>query len=113
MVVRLPGRELEDPRTAAWSTRGTGAAHARPARGLVLRTTAVMMRAARFAAQLGFTVAPRGGRGDDGHGRADRDHLRRAVRDELVKLVRAKPRRGLSLLVDTGLADLVLPELPR
>jgi poly(A) polymerase len=39
-----------------------------------------MMRAARFAAQLGFTVAPEvvGGRGHDRHGGPDRDHLRRA-----------------------------------
>jgi poly(A) polymerase len=35
------------------------------------------------------------------------------VRDELVKLVCAPyPRRGLSLLVETGLAGQVLPELP-
>ncbi len=35
------------------------------------------------------------------------------VRDELVKLVCAPyPRLGLALLVETGLADLVLPELP-
>ena len=35
------------------------------------------------------------------------------VRDELVKLLMAPyPRRGLTLLVETGLADHVLPELP-
>ncbi len=35
------------------------------------------------------------------------------VRDELVKLVLGRyPRRGLTLLVETGLADQVLPELP-
>ncbi len=35
------------------------------------------------------------------------------VRDELVKLVCAPhPRRGLTLMVDTGLAEQVLPELP-
>ena len=35
------------------------------------------------------------------------------VRDELVKLVcAAAPRLGLVLLVETGLADIVLPELP-
>jgi poly(A) polymerase len=35
------------------------------------------------------------------------------VRDELVKLVMSPyPRLGLSLLVDTGLAAIVLPELP-
>ena len=36
------------------------------------------------------------------------------VRDELSKLMcTEEPRRGLALLVDTGLADLVLPELPK
>src|ERR671917_735972 len=35
------------------------------------------------------------------------------VRDELTKLLlSAKPRRGLDLLVATGLAERVLPELP-
>src|SRR3954453_3902494 len=35
------------------------------------------------------------------------------VRDELNKLIlSAQPRKGLTLLVDTGLADHVLPELP-
>ena len=35
------------------------------------------------------------------------------VRDELVKLICAPhPRRGLALLVETGLAERVLPELP-
>jgi poly(A) polymerase len=72
-----------------------------------------MMRAARFAAQLGFTV-------DDAVVGAMRDMAQRIeiisaerVRDELVKLICAPyPRLGLALLVDTGLADLVLPELP-
>jgi poly(A) polymerase len=72
-----------------------------------------MMRAARFAAQLGFTVAPEvvAAMTD----MADRIGIVSAerVRDELVKLVCAPyPRRGLTLLVDTGLADHVLPELP-
>jgi poly(A) polymerase len=35
------------------------------------------------------------------------------VRDELTKLILARqPRAGLRLLVDSGLADIVLPELP-
>ena len=35
------------------------------------------------------------------------------VRDELIKLVCAPyPRRGLDVLVETGLAAQVLPELP-
>jgi poly(A) polymerase len=72
-----------------------------------------MMRAARFAAQLGFTVAPEVVEAMTGM--AERISIISAerVRDELVKLVCAPyPRRGLSLLVETGLAALVLPELP-
>ena len=72
-----------------------------------------MMRAARFAAQLGFTVAPEVVAAMTAM--ADRIGIISAerVRDELVKLVCAPyPRLGLTLLVDTGLADRVLPELP-
>ncbi len=72
-----------------------------------------MLRAARFAAQLGFTVAPE----VLGAMRDMRDRITivsaERVRDELVKLVCAPdPRRGLTVLVETGLAALVLPELP-
>lgn len=72
-----------------------------------------MMRAARFAAQLDFEVAP------DVisamKAMADRIEIVSAerVRDELNKLLlSAHPRKGLALLVDTGLAAHVLPELP-
>jgi poly(A) polymerase len=72
-----------------------------------------MLRAARFVSQLGVTpsedvvaamteLAPQIGRIT-----AER------VQVELSKLVLGThPRRGLELLVDTGLADVVLPELP-
>ena len=73
-----------------------------------------MMRAARFASQLGFEVAApthaaiKGMTGRLAIVSAER------VRDELTKLmIRAQPRRGLLIMVDTGLAELVLPELPR
>ncbi|WP_019633660.1 CCA tRNA nucleotidyltransferase [Actinomadura atramentaria] len=73
-----------------------------------------MLRAARFAAQLGFAVAP-----DvvaamtEMAGRIEIVSAER-VRDELSKLVcGAHPREGLALLVDTGLAGHVLPELPK
>jgi poly(A) polymerase len=72
-----------------------------------------MMRAARFAAQLGFTVDPSVVAAMTAM--ADRIEIISAerIRDELVKLVCAPyPRLGLSLLVDTGLAERVLPELP-
>ncbi|MCW2599304.1 MAG: pcnA [Frankiales bacterium] len=72
-----------------------------------------MLRAARFASQLGFQVAPEvvAAMTD----RAERIEIVSAerVRGELEKLLLgAHPRQGLSLLVDTGLAAYVLPELP-
>jgi poly(A) polymerase len=73
-----------------------------------------MMRAARFAAQLEFTVAPEVVAAMTAM--SDRLAIVSAerVRDELVKLLlTARPRAGLALLVDTGLAGVVLPELPR
>jgi poly(A) polymerase len=72
-----------------------------------------MMRAARFAAQLDFEVAPEVVAAmKDMAGRLEIVSAER-VRDELNKLIRsAHPRKGLTLLVDTGLADHVLPELP-
>ena len=72
-----------------------------------------MMRAARFAAQLGFDVAPEVVQAmTDMRSRLDIVSVER-VRDERSKLLLSEqPRRGLTLLVDTGLADHVLPELP-
>ncbi|KQZ68931.1 CCA tRNA nucleotidyltransferase [Nocardioides sp. Root151] len=72
-----------------------------------------MMRAARFAAQLGFDVAPEVVAAMTAMaGRIEIISAER-VRDELVKLICAPyPRRGLLLLVETGLASYVLPELP-
>lgn len=72
-----------------------------------------MMRAARFASQLGFHVA------DDVQeamramaGSIDIVSAER-VQGELTKLLcTAAPVGGIRLLVDTGLADIVLPEIP-
>ncbi|MFK0171176.1 CCA tRNA nucleotidyltransferase [Streptomyces sp. NPDC090306] len=72
-----------------------------------------MMRAARFAAQLDFEVSPDVVTAMTEM--ADRIDIVSAerVRDELNKLILSEhPRKGLTLLVDTGLADRVLPELP-
>ncbi|MET8324999.1 CCA tRNA nucleotidyltransferase [Streptomyces sp. NPDC005181] len=72
-----------------------------------------MLRAARFAAQLDFDVAS-----DvvtamtEMAGRIEIVSAER-VREELNKLLlSAHPRKGLALLVSTGLAQQVLPELP-
>ncbi|WP_369214548.1 CCA tRNA nucleotidyltransferase [Streptomyces flavofungini] len=72
-----------------------------------------MLRAARFAAQLDFEVAPEVVSAMKAM--AERIDIVSAerVRDELNKLLlSAHPRQGLALLVDTGLAERVLPELP-
>ncbi|AJE41541.1 CCA tRNA nucleotidyltransferase [Streptomyces nodosus] len=72
-----------------------------------------MMRAARFAAQLDFEVAPEVVTAMQEM--AERLEIVSAerVRDELNKLILSThPRKGLTLLVQTGLADHVLPELP-
>jgi poly(A) polymerase len=72
-----------------------------------------MLRAARFASQLGFAVS------DDTvaamSAMADRIEIVSAerIRDELVKLLCCDdPKPGLELLVETGLAERILPELP-
>ncbi|MHB1171280.1 MAG: CCA tRNA nucleotidyltransferase [Lacisediminihabitans sp.] len=72
-----------------------------------------MLRAARFASQLGFTVTEPTQQAM--RNLADRISIVSVERigDELGKLLKTDaPRAGLRLLVDTGLADLVLPELP-
>lgn len=72
-----------------------------------------MLRAARFAAQLDFEVAPEVVTAmTEMAGRIEIVSAER-VREELNKLLLSShPRKGLSLLVGTGLAQQVLPELP-
>ena len=73
-----------------------------------------MMRAARFMSQLNFTV-------DESvisaiKKMADRLSIISAerIRDEFVKtLMSPNPRMGITLLVETGLADKFLPEIPK
>ncbi|MET7450461.1 CCA tRNA nucleotidyltransferase [Streptomyces sp. NPDC005574] len=113
MAVALPEKEFIDPHGGLADLKAR-----------VLRTPGTpeasfsddplrMMRAARFAAQLDFEVAPEVvGAMKDMAGRIEIVSAER-VRDELNKLiVSAHPRKGLTLLVETGLADRVLPELP-
>jgi len=72
-----------------------------------------MLRAARFAAQLGFTAAPRVVDAMASMApEIDRITAER-VQAELSKLLLTDdPRPGLELLVGTGLADRVIPEVP-
>ncbi|MEU8267813.1 CCA tRNA nucleotidyltransferase [Sphaerisporangium sp. NPDC049002] len=114
MAVRLPGHEFVDPYgglsdLAAKVLRTPGTPEASfdddPLR---------MLRAARFASQLGFAVDPPVVAAMTSM--ADRIEIVSAerIRDELDKLICGEhPREGLGLLVDTGLAAHVLPELPK
>ena len=73
-----------------------------------------IMRAARFTAQLGFDVAP--DVMDAMTAMSSRLAIVSAerVRAELERLVTSLwPRRGIELMVHTGVADVVLPELSR
>ena len=72
-----------------------------------------MMRAARFASRLDIDLAPEVF--EAMVDMADRIQIISAerVRDELVKLIcGTAPRRGVDLLVESGLASFVLPEIP-
>nr|WP_092667580.1 CCA tRNA nucleotidyltransferase [Agrococcus carbonis] len=72
-----------------------------------------MMRAARFAAQLGFDVAPRVVTAMTALAERIRDISAERVRDELSKLLlTSRPVPGIRLLTDTGILDRVLPEVP-
>jgi poly(A) polymerase len=113
MAVSLPGHEFSDPygglRDLATGNLRTPADPRESFADDPLR----MLRAARFVSQLGVTptadlvaamteLAPQIGRIT-----AER------VQVELSKLLLGQhPRRGLELLVDTGVADVIVPELP-
>jgi poly(A) polymerase len=113
MAVSLPGHRFTDPyggvRDLAARVLRTPGAPADSFGDDPLR----MLRAARFTAQLRFTVTPEVREAMV----AMADDITRItperVRDELVKLISgADPVAGLRLMVDTGLARHILPELP-
>ncbi len=113
MAVSIPDKQFRDP-YAGLADLAAG----------VLRTPATpeqsfsddplrMMRAARLVSQLDFCPAPDVVAAMTAM--ADRISIVSAerVRDELRKLlITDRPRVGLDLLVGTGLADRMLPELP-
>ncbi|WP_350281634.1 CCA tRNA nucleotidyltransferase [Kribbella sp. HUAS MG21] len=113
MAVRLPSRQFVDPYGGIEDV-----AHRR------IRTPGTpedsfsddplrMMRAARFAAQLGFTPDPAVVAAMTAMAERITIVSAERVRDELEKLIcSGHPRIGLDLLVSTGLAQHVLPELP-
>ncbi len=73
-----------------------------------------MMRAARFAAQLNFTPDPALVQAIESIAPRISIISAERVHDELIKLIMSNhPRVGLSILVESGLAAIVLPELPQ
>ena len=73
-----------------------------------------MMRAARFASQLDFEIALDVLQAmKDMSGRISIISAER-IRDEFTKMLMSKnPRTGITILVETGLAEIVLPEIPK
>jgi poly(A) polymerase len=112
MALRLPSLELVDPFGGVRDLHASELATPGAPEASFSDDPLRMMRAARFASQLGVSVH------DDVRlamsQMADRIKIISAerVRDELVKLINgAHPRVGIDLLVDTGLAEFVLPEV--
>ena len=72
-----------------------------------------MLRAARFTAQLGFVVDPATAAAMTQMADSIRIVSAERVQVELSKLLLTdSPRAGIELLVDSGLASIVLPEIP-
>ncbi|MEO6792758.1 MAG: CCA tRNA nucleotidyltransferase [Mycobacterium sp.] len=71
-----------------------------------------MLRAARFVAQLGFTVAPRVRAAiEDMAPQLSRITAERVAAELDKLLLGADPAAGIDLMVDTGMGDVVLPEV--
>ena len=114
MAARLPGYEFIDP------YRGLDAL-----REKVLRTPGPpeqsfgddplrILRAARFAAKLGFTVAPEVRAAMTGQAARLEIVSAERITSELTKLMLTPdPALGIDVLVQTGVADMVLPEVSR
>lgn len=113
MAVRLPQGEFVDPFDGAQDLVRKLIRTPREAELSFSDDPLRMMRAARFASQLGFIpVADVVIAATDMSARIEIVSAER-VRDELSKLLLgAHPRAGLEILEGTKLAELVLPELP-
>jgi poly(A) polymerase len=73
-----------------------------------------MLRAARFASQLDFEIAPNVLAAMKEMAPRLSIISAERIRDELSKILMSQnPRLGITILVDTTLADIVLPEIPK
>lgn len=113
MALRLPSRTFVDPhsglRDLLFTTLKTPSKPEVSFSDDPLR----MMRAARFASQLGFVIEPETFEAMVSMRERISIISMERVRDELSKLLlSSNPRPGLEALVDSGIAAIVLPELP-
>jgi len=118
MAARLPGYQLVDPFGGLADLRRTVLRTPGPPEVSFTDDPLRILRAARFTAQLGFTVAPEtmaamtalAGLLAPPKVSAER------IEGELTKLLTSSlpggPAAGIALLTDTGVADQVLPEIP-
>jgi poly(A) polymerase len=118
MAARLPDYQLVDPFSGLTDLRRRVLRTPGTAQDSFSDDPLRILRAARFTAQLGFTVTP--------EVRAAMSELAalltppkisaERIEGELTKLLRSPlpggPRAGIELLVDTGVADQVVPEVP-
>lgn len=113
MALRLPKPVLVDPSGGIEHLLAKRLATPGPAEVSFGDDPLRMMRAARFTSQLGFTVDDDVAAAMVSLSKSIENVSAERVRDELSKLLcTPAPRAGLELLVDTGLAELVIPELP-
>ncbi|HEY9476880.1 MAG TPA: CCA tRNA nucleotidyltransferase [Microbacteriaceae bacterium] len=113
LALRLPERVLVDPSGGVDDLLAGRIATPGPPEVSFGDDPLRMLRAARFASQLGFTVADSTRRAMQELGDKLSIVSVERISDELSKLLLTDaPRAGLELLVATGLAARVLPELP-
>ncbi len=73
-----------------------------------------MMRAARFASQLNFEIESEVLTSIKNLAQRIEIISAERIRDEFTKILMSpNPRTGITILVDTGLADIVIPEIPK
>ena len=113
IAVRLPSLAIVDPTNGIAALLDRRLTTPSPAVESFDEDPLRMLRAARFTSQLGFLLDDEGRRAMAALVERIDVVSQERVREELVKLIStAEPGPGFELLVETGLAARVLPELP-
>jgi poly(A) polymerase len=113
MALRLPDRVLVDPSGGMEDLLAARLRTPGPAEVSFGDDPLRMLRAARFTSQLGFTATDETVAAMTAlAGRLDIVSVERITAELSKLLLTDSPRAGIQLLVDTGLAELFLPEVP-